>query len=54
MDECFRAAVESVEEAIWNSVVAAQTVIGRDGNTLHALPHDDLRRWLAHYRPVPG
>lgn len=54
MDECFRAVVESVEEAIWNSVVAAQTVTGRDGNTLHALPHDDLRRWLAHYRPVPG
>lgn len=51
MDEFFRAAVESVEEAIWNSVVAAETMSGRDGNTLHALPHEALRRWLAHYRP---
>lgn len=50
MDECFKAAVESVEEAILNSMVAAQTLTGRDGNTLHALPLDQLADLLRHYR----
>lgn len=50
LDAFFLAAVESVEEAILNALVAATTMTGRDGHTLHALPHDALRRWLAHYR----
>lgn len=33
MDTVFRAAVESVEEAIVNSLITAETVIGRNGNT---------------------
>lgn len=51
LDNLFLAAVESLEEAIWNSVTAAVTTTGRDGNTLHALPHDVLLRWTRHYRP---
>ncbi len=50
LDAFFLAAVESVEEAILNALVAATTMTGRDGHTLHALPHDALRKWLAHYR----
>lgn len=50
LDALFLAAVESVEEAILNALVAATTMTGRDGNTLHALPHDELDRWLKHYR----
>lgn len=50
MDVLFLAAVESIEEAIWNSVIAANTMTGRDGNTLHALPHDAVRHWFRHYR----
>jgi D-aminopeptidase len=50
MDAVFLAAVESIEEAIWNSLIAAETMTGRDGNTLHALPHDALRHWFRHYR----
>ena len=38
----FRAAVESVEEAIVNSLCMAQTVIGRDGHVRYALPIAEL------------
>ena len=38
---------------IWNSVIAAETMTGRDGNTLHALPHDQLLRWFKHYGRLP-
>ena len=50
LDSLFLAAVESVEEAILNALVAATTMTGRDGHTLHALPHDALAHWLRHYR----
>jgi D-aminopeptidase len=50
MDPLFQAVVESVEEAILNALVAAQTLTGRDGNTLHAIPHDKLRELLTYYR----
>jgi len=46
MDEIFRAVVESIEESIWNSMVAAETMTGRGGNTLTALPHDEVVRWF--------
>jgi len=36
----FRATVEATEEAVVNALLAAFTVTGRDGNTLHALPVD--------------
>ncbi|MCA9905461.1 MAG: P1 family peptidase [Anaerolineae bacterium] len=52
IDLLFQAALEAVEESILNALVAGQTMIGRDGNTLYALPHDELRHWLAHYRLI--
>ncbi len=36
----FRATAEATEEAVVNAMLAAHTTIGRDGNTLHALPVD--------------
>jgi D-aminopeptidase len=39
-------AIESTEEAIINALVAAETMVGRDGITAHALPHDRLRSAL--------
>jgi D-aminopeptidase len=45
----FQAVVEAVEEAIVNALVAAETMTGLDGNTVHALPHDRLRAVLAKY-----
>ncbi|HEX7345486.1 MAG TPA: P1 family peptidase [Candidatus Limnocylindrales bacterium] len=42
VDELFDAVIESTEEAIVNALVAATTVVGRDGITAHAIPHDRL------------
>jgi D-aminopeptidase len=36
-------AIESTEESIVNALVAAETMVGRDGITAYALPHDRLR-----------
>jgi D-aminopeptidase len=47
IDALFDAVIESTEEAILNALVAADTVVGRDGITAHALPHDRLREVMA-------
>jgi D-aminopeptidase len=41
------AAAEATEEAIVNALVAAETMVGRDGITAHALPHDRVREVMA-------
>lgn len=45
----FRATVDATEEAIVNAMVAAETMKGINGNTVHALPHDRLREVLKKY-----
>lgn len=50
MNDFFLATVESIEEAILNALVAATTTTGRDGNTLHALPHEAVAHWFDHYQ----
>ncbi len=52
MNQLFQAVVEAIEEAILNSLVAARTMIGRDGNTLYALPHEVLIERLKHHRII--
>jgi len=42
----FLAAVEAVEEAVYNSLLKATTVTGRDGHTVEALPVDELKKIL--------
>ena len=42
----FRAAIESTEEAVINSVLRAHSVVGRDGNTRQGIPIEDVRRIL--------
>lgn len=42
MSPLFLAVVESTEEAIYNSLVAAESMTGRDGNSAEALPHERL------------
>jgi D-aminopeptidase len=42
IDRLFDAVIEATEEAIVNALVAATTVVGRDGITAHAIPHDRL------------
>ncbi len=46
LDPLFEAVVQSVEEAILNAMVAATDMVGRDGNTVYALPHAALRELL--------
>jgi D-aminopeptidase len=38
----FEAAIQATEEAIVNALVAARTMTGINGNTVHALPHDRM------------
>ncbi len=45
----FQATVEATEEAIINAMVAAETMVGRDGNRSEALPHDQLQEILRRY-----
>ena len=40
------AAVEATEEAVVTSLLAATTVVGRDGNRADAIPFDDVVRLL--------
>jgi len=47
LDPFFAAAVESTEEAVLNSMLAAPTVTGRDGNTSRGLPADRVGELLA-------
>lgn len=53
MNPLFVAAVQAVEEAIVNALVAARTISGIYGNTAYALPHDRLRSLLQRYHPSP-
>lgn len=39
----FEAVAEAVEEAVWNALVAATTMVGQGGRVVHAMPHDLLR-----------
>ena len=55
MNSLFEATVQSVEEAIINALVAAETMTGRNGLTVYALPHERTRDILRKYnRLAPG
>jgi L-aminopeptidase/D-esterase-like protein len=49
LNALFTATVEATEEAIINAMVAAETMTGGNGVTIHALPHDRLREALRKY-----
>jgi D-aminopeptidase len=46
LDPFFAAVVEATEEAVLNSMLAAPTVTGRDGNTSYGLPGEQVRELL--------
>ena len=50
----FEAAVQATEEAIVNAMVGAETMSGAGGNTVYALPHDQLRDALRKYNRLSG
>ncbi|MFQ5783306.1 MAG: P1 family peptidase [Alphaproteobacteria bacterium] len=49
LDPIFAAVAQATDEAIVNALVANQTMTGRDGHTVLALPHDELRAVLKSY-----
>jgi L-aminopeptidase/D-esterase-like protein len=49
LDYLFIAVIQATEEAIINSLVAARTMKGINGNTFYAIPHDRLKNILKKY-----
>jgi len=49
LDPIFLATVQATEEAVVNSMVAAETMTGINHHTVRALPHDRLREVLKKY-----
>lgn len=54
MDPLFVATVEATEEAIVNVLIAADTMVGINGNTAYAIPHDRLKEILQKYNRLTG
>jgi len=50
----FQAAIESTEEAIYNSLLKATDVTGRNGRTVEALPLDEVKEILLKYGVIGG
>jgi D-aminopeptidase len=54
MDPLFLATIQATEEAIVNAMVGAETMTGREGHTVQALPHDQLRALMGQsFPPTP-
>src|SRR5262249_55000542 len=49
LDPVFAATVQSVEEAIVNAMIAAETMTGANGHRVRALDHEKLRAVLKKY-----
>ncbi len=49
----FEATVNAVEESIINAMVAAETMVGNNGNTSYAIPHGQLVDVLKKYNVIP-
>jgi len=49
----FEATIDATSEAILNAMLAAETMTGANGYTVHALPHDRLIAALRKYGRVP-
>jgi D-aminopeptidase len=48
----FQATIEATEEAIYNSLLKATDVTGRDGRTARALPLEEVVEVLRKYRVI--
>ena len=49
MNALMDATVDATEEAIINALIAARTMVGLNGNTVYAIPHDQVRDILKKY-----
>jgi len=48
LNDLFTGAIEATEEAVYNALVAAETITGVDGHVLEAIPHERLQALLRH------
>jgi len=48
----FKGAIEATEEAIVNSLLKAETMVGRDGNTRYAIPVEEVAGLVRECQPV--
>ncbi len=53
MSPLFMAVIEATEEAIYNSLFMAETMVGRDGHEIQKLPMDRLEALLRKYGRLP-
>ncbi|MBV9484843.1 MAG: P1 family peptidase [Frankiaceae bacterium] len=51
VDLLFEAVADATEEASLNALFSAQTMPGRDGHVLHAIPLDQTLEFLEHWHP---
>jgi D-aminopeptidase len=49
----FAAVVQATDEAIVNALIANESMTGRDGRCVPALPHDVVERWMRHLARGP-
>jgi D-aminopeptidase len=49
IDALYQAVIEATEESVVNALFKAHTVVGRDGNTLHAIPIQQTLELLQKY-----
>ena len=54
MSRLFAGVVEAAEEAILNALTAADTMVGRDGNTIHGLPLEEFVEATERYGEAGG
>jgi L-aminopeptidase/D-esterase-like protein len=53
LNPLFQAVVEATEESVLNALMKAETMVGINGNRVHALPYDRLRAVMAKYGRSP-
>jgi L-aminopeptidase/D-esterase-like protein len=53
MTPLFDATIQATEEAIVNALIAAETMVGINNNTVYALPHERLSEALKAYNRLP-
>ena len=44
--------IEATEESVLNALFKAETMVGRDGNTRHAIPLDRVEETLKKYKTL--
>jgi D-aminopeptidase len=54
ISDLFWGTIEATEEAILNALVAADTMVGRDGITARRLDHETLVEIMSRYGRGPG